>query len=163
MKKVTMMFLLLFAIFTAGTAQTTTPTQSGTTTGNAQTDKSAMAAQKKADREARKLAKQQQKDKNAATNVQSSTGLNKNGTPDKRLKANRQPKVQSQSQASTQSQAPVPANTQATQMKPQTGHSSANNTDKVVSTDAKGRTIYEGSRGGHYYITKNGNKEYIKK
>ncbi|OYY56540.1 MAG: hypothetical protein B7Y52_03275 [Sulfurovum sp. 28-43-6] len=29
--------------------------------------------------------------------------------------------------------------------------------------DDKGRTIYEGKRGGHYYINSNGNKTYIKK
>lgn len=34
--------------------------------------------------------------------------------------------------------------------------------DKVIGTDAKGRTIYQGPRGGKYYITKNGNKEYVK-
>jgi colicin import membrane protein len=34
--------------------------------------------------------------------------------------------------------------------------------DRVVGTDDKGRTIYEGPRGGHYYINQNGNKEYIK-
>ncbi|SDW80611.1 PBCV-specific basic adaptor domain-containing protein [Hydrobacter penzbergensis] len=39
----------------------------------------------------------------------------------------------------------------------------AKTADKVVGTDAKGRTIYEGPRGGHYYINKNGNKEYVKK
>jgi colicin import membrane protein len=35
--------------------------------------------------------------------------------------------------------------------------------DKVFGKDAKGRTIYEGPRGGHYYINSKGNKEYIKK
>lgn len=35
--------------------------------------------------------------------------------------------------------------------------------DKVVGTDAKGRTIYEGSKGGRYTLTAAGNKEYIKK
>jgi hypothetical protein len=34
--------------------------------------------------------------------------------------------------------------------------------DKAISTDAKGRTIYQGPRGGKYYIDKNGNKEYVK-
>ncbi|NLU92082.1 hypothetical protein HGH90_09050 [Chitinophaga sp. Ak27] len=32
-----------------------------------------------------------------------------------------------------------------------------------MGTDAKGRTIYQGRRGGQYYINKNGNKTYIKK
>jgi hypothetical protein len=35
--------------------------------------------------------------------------------------------------------------------------------DKVVGTDAKGRTIYEGPKGGRYTLTAAGNKEYIKK
>lgn len=35
--------------------------------------------------------------------------------------------------------------------------------DKAVGTDAKGRTIYEGPRGGRYTLTAAGNKEYIKK
>ena len=35
--------------------------------------------------------------------------------------------------------------------------------DKAVGTDAKGRTIYEGPRGGRYVLTANGNKEYLKK
>jgi hypothetical protein len=35
--------------------------------------------------------------------------------------------------------------------------------DKAVGTDAKGRTIYEGPRGGRYVLTAKGNKEYIKK
>ncbi|HEX4374149.1 MAG TPA: hypothetical protein VHZ50_12685 [Puia sp.] len=35
--------------------------------------------------------------------------------------------------------------------------------DKIVGTDAKGRTIYQGARGGQYTLTANGNKEYIKK
>ncbi|MCU0447153.1 MAG: hypothetical protein MUE85_19835 [Microscillaceae bacterium] len=34
--------------------------------------------------------------------------------------------------------------------------------DKVVGKDAKGRTIYQGPRGGRYYINSKGNKEYIK-
>ena len=38
-----------------------------------------------------------------------------------------------------------------------------NAADPVVGTDAKGRTIYEGKRGGRYYVNANGNKEYIKK
>jgi hypothetical protein len=44
---------------------------------------------------------------------------------------------------------------------PKSGRTSA--PDKVFGKDAKGRTIYEGSRGGHYYINESGKKEYIKK
>jgi PBCV-specific basic adaptor domain len=35
--------------------------------------------------------------------------------------------------------------------------------DKVIGTDAKGRTIYQGPKGGQYTLTPAGNKEYIKK
>ena len=35
--------------------------------------------------------------------------------------------------------------------------------DKISGKDDKGRTIYEGPRGGRYYINTNGNKTYIKK
>ena len=34
--------------------------------------------------------------------------------------------------------------------------------DPVIGTDPKGRTIYQGKRGGKYYLTANGNREYIK-
>ena len=35
--------------------------------------------------------------------------------------------------------------------------------DKIIGKDDKGRTIYEGPRGGRYYINSNGNKTYTKK
>lgn len=35
--------------------------------------------------------------------------------------------------------------------------------DKVVGKDEKGRTIYEGPKGGRYYLNDSGNKQYIKK
>ena len=34
--------------------------------------------------------------------------------------------------------------------------------DKQIGKDDKGRTIYEGPRGGQYYINSNGNKTYLK-
>jgi colicin import membrane protein len=36
-----------------------------------------------------------------------------------------------------------------------------NSEDKIVGKDDKGRTIYEGPRGGRYYLTENGNKVYV--
>ena len=36
------------------------------------------------------------------------------------------------------------------------------NDDVVKGTDDKGRTIYEGPKGGQYYINSNGNKSYLK-
>lgn len=41
-----------------------------------------------------------------------------------------------------------------------TVHSNYN--DKVVGRTEEGRDIYEGPRGGHYYLTESGNKEYVK-
>lgn len=35
--------------------------------------------------------------------------------------------------------------------------------DNAIWTDAKGRTIYQGPKGGKYYINKNGNKVYLPK
>ncbi len=106
----------------------------------------------------------------------STTGMKKDGTPDMRLKANRQAKAQ----ASTQTQSNVQTNTQATQSTQATTAPAATQTqsrtqtstmssksnvksaDPSIGTDAKGRTIYQGSRGGKYVMTANGNKEYIK-
>ncbi|HAK75505.1 MAG TPA: hypothetical protein DCM71_01005 [Runella sp.] len=34
--------------------------------------------------------------------------------------------------------------------------------DKTMGKDDKGRTIYQGPRGGQYYINSNGNKTYLK-
>lgn len=39
----------------------------------------------------------------------------------------------------------------------------AKSADKVIGTDSKGRTLYQGPKGGQYYINANGNKEYVKK
>jgi colicin import membrane protein len=191
MKKLTIALLFLFGVVTAGVAQTTTsPTP---TTSVSKADKAALAAQKKADKaaltaqkKADKEAKVAQKNADkAAKDAQKSTGLNKDGSPDKRLKANKQPKVQAPMTpaqttiappTSTKTQAaprtaatqaaPRPATTQTTaaptaptrtQMAPTT-----KTADVASGTDAKGRTIYTGPRGGHYYIDKNGHKEYVK-
>jgi colicin import membrane protein len=35
--------------------------------------------------------------------------------------------------------------------------------DKEVGKDAQGRTLYEGPKGGRYYLTKDGKKVYVKK
>ncbi len=54
----------------------------------------------------------------------------------------------------------TPATPKTTTPKTQPVNKSA---DKAVGTDAKGRTIYEGPRGGRYTLSPSGNKEYIKK
>ena len=175
MKKIIVALALMFAVFSTATAQTTTPQSTATS-------KEAIAAQKKADKEAKKLAKQQQHDALEAQKkadkdakvAQKSTGLTKNGMPDKRLKANRQPAPVAPVQTSTQAQTtttatktqtqattvPSPTVTKSTRSQVTQGTNTGN--DKAVGTDDKGRTIYEGPRGGHYYIDKNGHKEYIK-
>jgi hypothetical protein len=55
---------------------------------------------------------------------------------------------------------PTPPTPKTTAAKVQPVNKSA---DKAVGTDAKGRTIYEGPRGGRYTLSPSGNKEYIKK
>ena len=87
-----------------------------------------------------------------------STGVNKDGTPDMRLKANKQAKAQAQVVAPPQAQATTTtqSNTQVARV------NTIKTSDKVIETDTKGRTIYQGPRGGKYFINKNGNKEYVK-
>lgn len=182
MKKLIIALVFLFGVMTAGVAQTTT-TPTPTTTVS-KTDKAALAAQKKADKAA--IAAQKKADKaakvsqkSADKDVQKSTGLNKDGSPDKRLKANKIPKVQTPAApaqttiapaTSTKTQAaPRTATTQTTiaptaatrtQVAPRAA--TTKTADLASGTDSKGRTIYTGPKGGHYYIDKNGHKEYVK-
>jgi len=117
--------------------------------------------------------KKQKKEKTApaATTATQTNGLKKDGTPDMRLKANKtkapatttttapttQPVTKVQTQAPAQPK-PKPQ-TQTTQLTKTTPVKTA---DAVIGTDAKGRTLYQGPKGGKYYINKNGNKEYVK-
>ena len=108
-------------------------------------DKDAESLKKKADKDAEKAKRKSDKD---AAKV---SGMKKDGTPDKRMKENK----------GSTATPPVVAPKSTTATPPvQAANKSA---DKSVGTDAKGRTIYEGPRGGRYYMTKSGNKEYIKK
>ena len=177
MKKITMILLFVFGAFTVSMAQTTSAAPNSTMTSKQ--DKAAIAAQKKADRQAKALAKKEAKaSSQAASNVAPATSttttahLNKNGTPDKRFKANKQPttvKTPTQAQTTVPSQATTssqtPPVTSVTTNKA-TNHIARANTpkvaDKSIGTDPQGRTIYQGPRGGKYYINKNGNKEYVK-
>ena len=103
------------------------------------------------------------------------TGLKKDGTPDMRLKANRAKAQTTAPAAPTQPvpaapSAPVPAVQQKhlppapppAQPVQRQGFGKTQAADPVLETDAKGRTIYQGPRGGKYYINKNGHKEYVK-
>ena len=107
-----------------------------------------------------------------------STGVNKDGTLDMRLKVNKDAAKAKAAKDDAARSAAVSASepgtathtrTQTTTRAATTSRTStvstspAPNGDKVIGTDDKGRTIYEGKRGGHYYINKNGNKEYVKR
>jgi len=100
-------------------------------------EQAAAAAQKKADKEKAKADKKAAKEK---------------------------AKAEKQAQATTTTP-PAPTTTPSAPPAPKTTATQPVNksADKAVGTDAKGRTIYEGPRGGRYILTKNGNKEYIKK
>ncbi len=103
--------------------------------------------------------------------------LNKDGTPDQRYKSNKKettaapeavtfPKPRASRKKKTEASAATPAAPQTqSPVAPVKRTSAARRTsspDKAIGTDSKGRTIYQGPRGGKYYLTKNGNKEYVK-
>ena len=169
MKRIIVTVCLFFGLFLSGMAQTSTSKAD---------EKAAKEAQKKADKEKKKA------EKDAAK----STGTNKDGSPDMRLKKNKDAKANADKAKNVvQPPAPAPAAkpTQpavtppvkpAPMVTPPTvkptippvkpvipAVATPGTTDKVIGTDDKGRTIYEGKRCGHYYINKNGNKEYVKK
>lgn len=173
MKKIIVSLLLIFATFSFTIAQTAA-------TSTTKQDKAAIAAQKKADKEAKAEAKKQAKEAkvqakeqaqqaNTAASNTAGTRMNKNGTPDKRFKANKQPKATTQAPpVQVQNPAPLPSATQ-TAPTPRNSKTTASarepkvkSPDAVIGTDAKGRTLYQGPKGGKYYLTKNGNKEYEK-
>jgi hypothetical protein len=83
-----------------------------------------------------------------------------------KLKADKAKAVSANAPAPTVKPAPAPkpeakpATTPATKTVTQGVNKTA---DKAVGTDAKGRTIYQGPKGGRYTLTAAGNKEYIKK
>ncbi|HWK02038.1 MAG TPA: hypothetical protein VNS58_00305 [Puia sp.] len=140
---------LLLSCLTASLLLTTvvgyTQTTPATTTSAA--DKAAADAKAKADKKA--AAKQARADKKAAAAAAKVTAV----TP---------------TPPATPAVSPNPPATPATVKNapatPKTVTQGVNKSaDKAVGTDAKGRTIYEGPRGGRYTLTANGNKEYIKK
>lgn len=104
--------------------------------------------------------KDTKKEKKEKTTSVQSKGLKNDGTPDMRLKAN---KTKVQTTTTTVQPAPKvnPTPTVVTTQKAATT-STTKGADKVIETDAKGRTIYQGPKGGKYFINKNGNKEYVK-
>jgi hypothetical protein len=62
--------------------------------------------------------------------------------------------------AKTQAQSAV---TQRTNAATSTVQQAANTTRKAVGTTKTGKTIYEGSKGGHYTLSASGKREYIKR
>ena len=172
MKRIVATLCLFFGLFISGMAQTT---------ASKADEKAVKEAQKKADKEKKKEDKDAAK---AAKATSKSTGTNKDGSPDMRLKVNKDAAKAKQTPAPVVNNptvtkpvvttpavikptvtAPVvtkPAAPKVTPPQPATTPA-VKTVDKVIGTDDKGRTIYEGSRGGHYYINKNGNKEYVKK
>lgn len=126
------------------------------------------------------VTKESKKAKKEKTTSVQNNGLKKDGTPDMRLKANKTkvkantsiqtvpvqpaPNVQTQvtTQKRTRRQVQPRVQPQVTQQRTQVSTSTTKRVDQAIGTDAKGRTIYQGPRGGKYYINKNGNKEYVK-
>lgn len=160
MKRLIVTAFLFLGLFVSGIAQSSSKAN----------DKAAAAAQKKADKEKMKADKEAEK---TAAKSAKSTGTNKDGTPDMRLKKNKEAvKVAptNPTPAPAVVNNPTPPQKVTPRVNPQPAPPVVNNpnpavksADKVVGQDAKGRTIYEGPRGGRYYINKNGNKEYVKK
>ncbi|HVT84194.1 MAG TPA: hypothetical protein VHD35_03285 [Chitinophagaceae bacterium] len=150
---------------------------------------------------AQKTTSKTDKSKTTTKEVKKSTGVNKNGSPDMRLKANKEAKKAAEEKAKQEEEAKKAAAEKAKQEKEakkvaeekakkeedakktaaektkkeseakakSTAKTSiqkanvANTPDKIVGKDSKGRTIYEGPRGGRYYINASGTKEYITK
>jgi colicin import membrane protein len=123
--------------------------------------------------------KKQKKEKTTSVQTTStqSTGLKKDGTPDMRLKANKTKAPTTTTTTVAPTTTPVtkaqttttvqPKATPVQQVQPKVQTQVAKTTsvktaDAAIGTDAKGRTLYQGPKGGKYYINKNGNKEYVK-
>src|SRR6185312_11775369 len=177
MKKIIVILVLVFGIYTTTTAQTKSAPANSTVSKN---DKATIAAQKKADKEAKALAKKQAKEQAKAASANATASTDK-ATIAAQKKADKEAKALAKKQAKEQAKATqvqTPANPSTTsttspastasiaKVKKQSSVVNQPNTshpeDKAISTDAKGRTIYQGPRGGKYYINKNGNKEYVK-
>ncbi len=128
-------------------------------------DKAAAKAKEKADKE---VAKKAAADKQAADKVAATKAAEAKDKADKAAAKAKEKADKAAAKAKTVTAPTVtapavkPAPAPAPTVKPtvQPVNPSA---DKAVGTDDKGRTIYEGPRGGRYRLSKNGNKEYIKK
>jgi colicin import membrane protein len=106
------------------------------------------------------------------TDKKETTVTKKNGTPDMRYKQNKMAAEKKTKEAKTSEKTvnktvsnSKPTQTVTTTKTTTTTASQGVNksSDKAIGTDSKGRTIYEGPRGGHYYVDSKGNKVYVKK
>ncbi len=100
------------------------------------------------------------KDTASKSKKNGSSGTTKAGNPDMRFKANKETKAKQDVQ-STPATSTSPAGKTANPPVQSTPASTSG--DKVVGKDSKGRSIYQGPKGGQYIINSSGNKEYIKK
>jgi colicin import membrane protein len=120
----------------------------------------ALDAQKTAKKETKKETKKERK---------TTTVTKKDGSADMRYKANKEAKQSNTiaktakvEKKETKVNEPAAREEKKVTTTKKTSTTTATSVDKVVGKDASGRTIYEGPRGGRYYMTANGNKEYIK-
>jgi colicin import membrane protein len=156
MKRILLLSTLLLALVGAGIAQR-------------KPAKDERKAEQRQDKREKEITKERRKTgKEIAKETRKSSGFNRNGSPDMRLAANKRKAEEDarkerervarererETAARARHQTPV-----APRINPQPVNRSG---DRIVGRDAKGRTLYEGPRGGRYYINSNGNKEYVK-
>ena len=149
MKKIALVFMLLAGFCSHITAQTATAKDAPKAKKNSSTEKTASTKQ------------------DITKSGSSQSGVTKAGDPDMRFKANKEAKAKQDAQPaqpSTTTIQPTPATSaKANPQMPAKSMPASAAADKVMGKDAKGRSIYQGPKGGQYIINANGNKEYIKK
>lgn len=164
MKRILLLTTLVVGLVAAGLAQRKTPKE---------VKKAEIAqhkAEKREDKREKEIINDQRKDsKELSKELRKSTGIRKDGKPDMRLAENQRKaaeearKRQEQAARERERQMREAAKVRKTPVHPNINPQPVNRTaDRVVGTDAKGRTIYQGPRGGRYYLNSHGNKEYIK-
>lgn len=116
-------------------------------------DKDAAKAAKDAEKAAKKVEKDATK---AAKEVKEPKAKG-----DKKEKANKPEKVEKGTKKVADKDVTVKPEPKNTKKVNASTEKAAVGDDKVVGKDDKGRTIYEGPRGGRYYINSGGNKSYV--
>ncbi len=110
------------------------------------------------DKEAAKAAKDAEK---AAKKDAAKGDKEVKGKGEKKEKADKPEKVEKGTKKVADKDAPVKPEPKNTKKVNASTEKAAVGDDKVVGKDDKGRTIYEGPRGGRYYINSGGNKSYV--